>query len=508
MKDRKCAQWTAATLSITLLGLITLVGISFVSFGQEAATSSEGQYRAELSNGVVVELVGISVHPSSDKVWKKPDGGVLEDPPYDELRGAKVTGNGSAQLREFAIRLANLPEEDTSTSYSVEPADAIAAGTPVKGSEPVEDMLAFAASIPADKNSCTVSVGVASGYWETLASTRGKVQAQSSKGGATIIFSQALQTESGTRIVVSDSIVSRHCRIVATDSSGEQHTPSESDTAGNSVIRQSVADFEDVRPDEIVEFRFQVLPAYEWVHFRNIQLVSGAFFDPVFVAFEEERKRAKEELLKKLEETTVSLNFTDADMREIFDFLAGAYGVNFIIDDRYVAEEGMEDETGVTKPGMVNPLVSEIDVENVPMKDALEVLLEPLGLEYEVQSHFVFLSTQEGMRDAGRFEELRIDPGGEERAEKLNREKIDIDFTNVDIRKILDFVRSAYGVEIKFDDAIELSGLPENAPEALVIMSRLTNAPLRDGLKAFLIPMGLDYRVTADSVYVTTLGSF
>jgi len=47
--------------------------------------SDSSEFKATLPNGVTVELIGVCEHPSQGKQWWRPDGKVLEEPPYKKL---------------------------------------------------------------------------------------------------------------------------------------------------------------------------------------------------------------------------------------------------------------------------------------------------------------------------------------------------------------------------------------------------------------------------------------
>ncbi len=68
------------------------------------------QWIATLEDGVEVELVGLTEHPSSGKTWWKPDGTILEEAPYESLSFDLPSTRENHQVYELAFRIQNLPD--------------------------------------------------------------------------------------------------------------------------------------------------------------------------------------------------------------------------------------------------------------------------------------------------------------------------------------------------------------------------------------------------------------
>jgi len=90
---------------------------------------SSSQWKATLPNGVTVELVGVSYHPSEGKPWWRPDGSPLEElpcakvsvPPEEDFKGYQFVGRISAPPGARQV----------STRYHFEPRVRNVTGVPV-----------------------------------------------------------------------------------------------------------------------------------------------------------------------------------------------------------------------------------------------------------------------------------------------------------------------------------------------------------------------------------------
>lgn len=107
--------------------------------------------------------------------------------------------------------------------------------------------------------------------------------------------------------------------------------------------------------------------------------------------FAGDRRRARSEreieIEKKLR-TPVSLQFTNAPLSKVMDYLAKLAEVNLHLDPKGLAEEGVTTDTPVT-----------IELRNeIMLKSALHLILEPLHLSYVIKDE-VLKITSEQMRD-------------------------------------------------------------------------------------------------------------
>ncbi|MBI1310543.1 hypothetical protein GC176_04480 [bacterium] len=84
----------------------------------------------------------------------------------------------------------------------------------------------------------------------------------------------------------------------------------------------------------------------------------------------EEEKRIQKSLSDK-----VSLHFEDAPLMDVIRYIKTAAGINVVIDTVALEEEGFTTNTPVT-----------IDVDNIMVKSALNLMLQPMGLGYSIEN--------------------------------------------------------------------------------------------------------------------------
>ncbi len=231
--------------------------------------------KAILPDGIVVELLGLSEHPSEGTSWWRPDGSVLEEAPYDQI-GGTVYPDSNQEAFEFAIRLRNLPS-DADTTIKTEPGGSSTGGSspPRRGGEYARDMRWLATSLPKNLRECQLLVGIAAGPWETTASATGESYSGRGTQLGGVMFSQAVVSDGDSvTITVSDDILERPCRVVTLSKDGRTlvASPTNAGTAGQA--RQTTAYFKNVAIDQIAEFQFQTRP-WTWVTFRNVSLKPG-----------------------------------------------------------------------------------------------------------------------------------------------------------------------------------------------------------------------------------------
>jgi len=273
-------------LGIVGVAVVLAVGLVLIPQGRLASQSAQtpavavslppSPWQATLPNGITVELVGISYHPSEGKQWWRPDGSPMREAPYDMIR----PGMRGEVEREIAVRLGGDETEDLSTTWGLEPSPGWSPDdSPMRGGRPVPGMRALSTAFKAGQRSVTVRVGVAAGEWKALARN-----GQPSGGSAVVgsdyrVILPGLSGEGGRSTAVTYAFAlegdkaKMAWRLVAVDFSGGLHVASNSgDVAGGLGLQQSR--FEGLAPKRIQELRFEVRP-YDWVEFRNVSLEPG-----------------------------------------------------------------------------------------------------------------------------------------------------------------------------------------------------------------------------------------
>jgi general secretion pathway protein D len=96
------------------------------------------------------------------------------------------------------------------------------------------------------------------------------------------------------------------------------------------------------------------------------------------------RRSDKELEIQQKLKTPVSLQFKDAPLSQVLDYLARIAQVNLHVDEQGLAEEGVQTDTPVT-----------IDLsQDISMKSALNLILEPLNLGYVIEDEVLKVTSE------------------------------------------------------------------------------------------------------------------
>lgn len=281
-RSRRALTHLSITLALIAVScaVLPLAAIRPTAKAQEPAEQTQTQsdrvepvreWKVTLPVGVIVELIGVSYHPSEGELWWRPDGSLLDEAPYDRLSTA-IAASENGQTREFAVRLENIPADGCGFRYKIAPSHGTGSATPYKGHQPARELRAVVASIPGDLATASVRVGIAAGPWEeTVATSRGNSATAIGLRSGGVTFSVAHEVGNQTRITVSDTLLEFDHRVVAVDVNQKTHSSPDTDWVSAGAMRQTTASFDNLAPSDIEEFRFQTRP-YEWVEFENVSL--------------------------------------------------------------------------------------------------------------------------------------------------------------------------------------------------------------------------------------------
>ncbi len=105
---------------------------------------------------------------------------------------------------------------------------------------------------------------------------------------------------------------------------------------------------------------------------------------------------------KKIEEALknpVGVVFEDTHIREILEFVTDTYQINLIVDARVIRPSKSDDpDQAADLPDaeyVTDGIISYLNLKNVSLRQALKAILRPLGLDYSVESSFIWISTPE-----------------------------------------------------------------------------------------------------------------
>jgi hypothetical protein len=239
----------------------------------------------KLANGATIELVGVSSHPSGPKTWWKPDGSLLDEPPYDRT-GGHWGASKDSRIREFAVRLMNYPEARSAPRGErwefLPPPGVSGAGPALKGDQVVRDLYAAMVIYPKDRATCTVRFGVVVGPWQVEATagpnggsaTGGARGSYAKRRNAVVLFSTAHEIKRGTALTVTHDLADRDTRVVAIDRDGKIHNPLPGGSmveGGDTLRMRQHEDVFDLPLREIKEYQLQSAP-WEWAEFKDVSL--------------------------------------------------------------------------------------------------------------------------------------------------------------------------------------------------------------------------------------------
>jgi hypothetical protein len=231
-------------------------------------------FEAQLSDGVTVELLGVSENPSKDRPWWRPDGSPLAQRPYD-LLGASVAVGKDEMAREIAVRLRDLPSEPVGVQWQVQPTSGLSTREPPGLANSMPDVRAIAVRMPANQDTARVRIGVAAGPWRTV-SESGDVQGATAVGSAEsgTVFSKPEEKDGNTTITVVHDIADQEVRVVTVGADGREHRGSPGQFLSAGKVTQLTVAFPKLSLKEVKAFRLQSRP-YQWVEFRNVSLQPG-----------------------------------------------------------------------------------------------------------------------------------------------------------------------------------------------------------------------------------------
>ena len=246
-----------------------------------AATTSEakelpvGPWTATLPEGNV-KLVAITRHPSSGRLWWKPDDSAYSEHPFD-ISGSFQVNDKTRAVWTFVFRLPN----DSSSLYisKTTPAGgASGGGVPTSNGQPLSEYRYAIAALPCEAGTVTLDVAVAAGTWMTLHSHPATAGAGIVVGGVEnktveVSIAKAIETADGNVVVNAsvNGLTDCEFRVVAVDQQGQEHTPTGGESSTINNLLQLTPTFAKLPLKQIKEFRLQKRP-YRHVEFHNVSL--------------------------------------------------------------------------------------------------------------------------------------------------------------------------------------------------------------------------------------------
>lgn len=269
-----------------LIGL--LIGVSIA--GAQDATYPIGDaispaFVGQFSNGVEVELIGVSESPSNANGWRAPDGSPLAVPPYQPPGGRGNMWN-SPMLREVCWRWRGVDDADMQTSGSFEEStNGWGTVNPIgPDGNVIKELTACIVPFTLIKPTGTLrfTLSYPGSQWQTYHQGQGGYRmAHGRKDGSGITLDRLRMIDGGAFVVMGYKFpMNLDARLSAIDAAGRRHIGA-CEPAGNlNDFRMLAATFPELAPEKIrtwiVEQRLRVT---ETIAFRNVSL------DPLTATF-------------------------------------------------------------------------------------------------------------------------------------------------------------------------------------------------------------------------------
>ena len=248
---------------------------------------SNEPYIGRLPEGMGVELIGISRHPSDGVLWWRPDGRRLRRAPYLNAGSAFRADAGRAAyeiaFRWFSCRPGQVHRGTVKVPAGlgegpVVPRDEFGGPTMVAGGS--------AHLLPREATSTTVEFGLATGDWQTALTTHhSEATAELGSHRVTICAPQEVRRKITIELVSSSDWAQEYAwRFIAVHRDGkalhlfvDQKVAFEVDATGREQQRHAYR-LPIVPLSDIGEFRFEICP-YRWIQFERVSLRPGEDFD-------------------------------------------------------------------------------------------------------------------------------------------------------------------------------------------------------------------------------------
>jgi len=267
------------------LVMLAIVGVPLVQFAPAAPAvegeKPDGPFVATFSNGVTVELIGLSVNPSPGEAWWKPDGSPLADRPYKESR-ARMSPGPDGISREVCWRWQNPGDPDVQTHWGVIPhpnSFGQAFGRDNEGNS-VDGVTGWAFGLPTNRKTCTLrfTMTLPSSEWESVIESQAGYTSGTSKagpGGKTLsaMFGRPRLFGGDTVVTVTYQIPDHEVRLVAEDHDGKLHIAKSTGGGGAGSFVQTEYLFAGVEPEQLATWQLQARTRKaEVIEFQNVSL--------------------------------------------------------------------------------------------------------------------------------------------------------------------------------------------------------------------------------------------
>jgi hypothetical protein len=266
----------------------------------QAAEGEPAPYRIEYADGVIIEIVAVSVTPSRGKPFWSPDGRKLLQAPY-ELWASSLPRNPRAPQTwyEVVARISGVREQPIYMLQRAENGLAIGYGTsPNDRGAQVKDLRVFECGVPQGTEVLDFELAIAANAWETTHTFKGPGVYGSGPAKAEVV--ETTPRDAGiapnawfrVNVVATESAL----RLIAVDDTGSVHVSKGAWWQGRDGHGVEAV-FPDVSRDKVKEYRLQ-RAAYEWKAIKGIRLKPDGDWPALLARHRVERLVAREARFK------------------------------------------------------------------------------------------------------------------------------------------------------------------------------------------------------------------
>ncbi len=281
-----------AVLAAALLAAAPMVDFVPVAAAQEEPPAADGagaaktqprneNFVVKFTNGVELELIGVSASPSSADSWRAPDGAPIPAP-YKSLRPPNNSWE-SPMLREFCWRWRGADDPEIHTSWNAgENTNGWGAIQPAgPDGAIIKDLTAYVVPFALIQPTCSVrfTVSFPGSKWQTYFHGQGgnvmaNVKTPPGQEPTGVTFDKPRVMGDGAFVVMGYKFADdQDARLIAVDAAGNRHVGKAEFAGGMMGFRQLAVQFPGLQPQDIrtwiVEQRTRLT---ETVEFRNVSL--------------------------------------------------------------------------------------------------------------------------------------------------------------------------------------------------------------------------------------------
>jgi RNA polymerase sigma factor (sigma-70 family) len=194
-------------------------------------TTPDPRWSRVLPSGAMIEVIGVSPHPSGADTWYRPDGTSLTESPCDAAR-ANVTARADGIVRAIVARFTSV-RPDAERQWQILESNSGGWVTPTLDGVPVAGLHEWVGVVPRSLKTCTARFVIGSGPWTTDA-THEPSEGPASSERRGYMFSEPVASQHGTTVTLTHTQYDVFLRLAAVDRDDKEWfgSPSSSYRAG------------------------------------------------------------------------------------------------------------------------------------------------------------------------------------------------------------------------------------------------------------------------------------